>query len=55
MPGPLVFLDTAGIWATAVIGIVVGMGREADALLATVIVLIIPALLYRWASHRAAY
>lgn len=38
----------ASIWATAAIGIAVGMGREATALLATVIVLIILALLYRW-------
>ncbi len=38
----------ASIWATAAIGIAVGMGREATALLATVIVLIILASLYRW-------
>ena len=38
----------ASIWATAAIGIAVGMGREATALLATVIALIILALLYQW-------
>lgn len=37
----------ATIWATAAIGVAVGMGREATAVLATAIVLGILALLYR--------
>lgn len=37
----------ATIWTTAAIGIAVGMGREATALLGTVIVLVILSMLYR--------
>ncbi len=37
----------AGIWATAAIGVTVGQGREATALLATVLVVIILSMLYR--------
>jgi len=37
----------AGIWATAAIGVTVGQGREATALVATVMVVIILSLLYR--------
>ena len=37
----------AGIWATAAIGIAVGLGREATALMATVLVVVILSVLYR--------
>lgn len=44
----------ASIWATAAIGIAVGVGHEATALLATLIVLAILALLYRFARRVGA-
>ena len=37
----------AGIWATAAIGVTVGLGREATALMATVMVVLILSVLYR--------
>lgn len=38
----------AGIWATAAIGVAVGIGREATAIVSTVLVLIVLGLLLRW-------
>lgn len=38
----------ASIWATAAIGVTVGLGHEATAILATLLVLFILAVLYRW-------
>jgi putative Mg2+ transporter-C (MgtC) family protein len=43
----------AGIWLTAAIGIAAGMGREATAVLCTVLALIIMATLPRLISHFA--
>jgi putative Mg2+ transporter-C (MgtC) family protein len=41
----------ASIWATAAIGIAVGQGREATALLATLITLVILAIVSRFEAH----
>jgi putative Mg2+ transporter-C (MgtC) family protein len=41
----------ASIWATAAIGLAVGMGREATAVLATLIVLVILSVVARLARH----
>jgi putative Mg2+ transporter-C (MgtC) family protein len=43
----------ASIWATAAIGLAVGMGREATAVLATLIVLVILSVVARLARHDA--
>lgn len=47
----------ASIWATAAIGVTVGLGHEATAILATLLVLFILAVLHRWerwfGRHRA--
>jgi len=43
----------AGIWATAAIGVAVGLGREATAIASTVIVVVILGLLLRWEKRAA--
>jgi len=42
----------AGIWATAAIGVTVGLGREATAIVSTALVLAILGLLLRWETRR---
>jgi putative Mg2+ transporter-C (MgtC) family protein len=38
----------AGLWTTAAIGVIVGLGRETTAVISTVFVLVILSLLLRW-------
>jgi putative Mg2+ transporter-C (MgtC) family protein len=41
----------AGIWSTAAIGVAVGLGREATAIVSTVLVLAVLGLLLRWENR----
>jgi putative Mg2+ transporter-C (MgtC) family protein len=41
----------AGLWATAAIGMTVGLGRETTAVIATIFVLVILALVLRWEHY----
>jgi len=44
----------AGIWATAAIGVTVGLGREATAIISTAMVVAILALVLRWEKRSRA-
>ena len=43
----------AGLWATAAIGMTVGLGREATAIVSTLLVLVILTVLLRWERRTA--